>query len=111
MLSKSLFNKYLTIAFIAAFGMARAQTECKEIKATIEVFQAGQKAEKATVAIDFHGQRQSSFDITLLGKGFSKKDIQEQEIKNLESGKYIIVFNPKNEEDGFCLKHIEFTIK
>ena len=112
MLSKSLFNKYLIIAFVAVFGTARAQSECKEIKATIEVFQAGQKTEKASVAIDFHGESKSSFQITLLGtKGFSRKEVQEEEIKNLDQGKYMLVFTPKKDEDGFCIRHLEFTIK
>ena len=112
MLPKSLSNKYLTIVFILAFGIAKAQTECEAIKATIEVFEAGQKSEKASVAIDFHGQAQSLFVITLLGvKGFSKMEIQEEEIKNLNKGKYMLVFTSRKEEDGFCIKHVEFTIK
>lgn len=105
-------NNYLTIVFVLAFGMVKAQTDCKDIKATIEVSEAGQKSEKASVTIDFHGQSQSLFVITLLGvKGFSKVEIQEEEIKNLNKGKYMLVFTSKKEEDGFCIKHVEFTIK
>lgn len=112
MLSKSLFNNYLLIAFFLAFGVSQAQTRCKEIKATIEVYQRGQKGEQASVVIDFKDQAKSSFDVTLLGpKGYIKRDIQESEINNLPVGVYTLVLTSKREEDGYCIKHFDFTIK
>jgi hypothetical protein len=88
-----------------------AQSHCKEIKAEVEVFQAGQKTEKASVNIDFKGQSAFLFSITLFGpKGYSK-DIVESEIKGLEPGSYTLVFVPKNESDNYCMKHLQFTIK
>jgi hypothetical protein len=112
MLPKSFLNNYLTVVLVLAFGIATAQSECKEIKATIEVFGAGQKSEKPLVTIDFHDQPQSLLVITLLGvKGFSQMEIKEKEIKNLNKGKYMLVFTSRREEDGFCIKHVEFTIK
>jgi len=74
MLPKSLSSKHLTIVFILAFGIAKAQTGCKEIKATIGVFQAGQKSEKASITIDFQGQPTTSFTVSIIGpKPFSKR--------------------------------------
>ena len=111
MLPKLLLNKYLTIAFLLTFGIAKAQTDCKDIKATIEIFQAGQKAEKASVTIDFHGQSTSSFTVSIIGpKTFFKKDIKETEVKELHKGTYTLVFAGKREEDNYCMKHLEFTI-
>ena len=110
MLPKSFLNSYLTFVLVLAFGITNAQN-CKDIKATIEVFQAGQKSEKASVAIDFHGQSVAFFNITIIGpQGFYKKDIQESEIKDLLKGTYTLVFVPKEEKDNFCMKHFEFTI-
>jgi hypothetical protein len=92
--------------------VALGQDKCKEIKATIEISQAGQKAEKGSITIDFKGQSASLFSITLVGpKGYSKKDIAENEIKGLDAGSYTLVFGPKNDGDSFCMKHIQFTIK
>src|SRR5882762_717877 len=111
MLPKSLLNNYLIIVFFLIFGRANAQTGCKDINATIEVFQAGQKSEKASVAIDFHGLFIGSFKITIIGpQGYYKKDIQESEIKDLLKGTYTLVFVPKDERDNYCMKHFEFTI-
>ena len=111
MLPKSFLNNYLTIAFVLALGIANAQTGCKDIKATIEVFQAGQKGEIASVMIDFHGQSNAELSISLIGpKGYFKKDIQESEIKDLQKGTYTIVFSSKK-EDNFCMKHFEVIIK
>jgi hypothetical protein len=112
MLPKSFLNNYLLIAFVLAFEVANAQSNCKDIKATIEVFQAGQKAQKASVVIDFHDQPQSSFEVFLLGsKGFAKRDILETEIRDLAKGQYTLVFSSRREEDGYCIKHFEFIIK
>jgi hypothetical protein len=107
----SFFYKYL-IFFFLGYGIAEAQPNCMEVKATIEVLHAGQMAEKASVFIDFHGHSRTLFQVTLLGtKGFYRKEIQEEEIKNLYPGKYMLVFTSRNEEDRFCIKHLEFTIK
>jgi hypothetical protein len=111
MLPKSLSNKYLTIVLILAFGIAKAQSGCKEIKATIEVFQVGQKSEKASVTIDFHGQPTISFIVSIIGpKTFFKKDIKETELNELQKGTYTLVFAGRHEEDNYCMKHLEFTI-
>ena len=110
--TKLLLNRYLTFCFVISSLAAFAQDNCKEIKATIEVFQPGQKEEKGSVKIDFHGQSSSAFSITLFGpKGYLRKDIQELELKNLDQGKYVCVFDPKRKEVGFCIKHFEFTVK
>jgi hypothetical protein len=112
MLPKSLSNNYLIIVFVLTFGIAKAQTACTEIKATIEVFQSGQKSEKASVSIDFKDQSQSSFSVFLFGiKGLHKKNIEGDEIKDLDRGKYLLVFTSRREEEGFCMKQVEFTIK
>jgi hypothetical protein len=111
MLPKSLLNNYLTIAFLLAFGTAKAQTDCKDIKATIEVFQAGQKAEKASVTIDFKDQPKSLFEVSLLGpKGYSKKDIQESEVSELNTGVYTLIIVYKRKDD-VCMKYFEVKIK
>ena len=109
--TKLLLNRYLTFCLVICSFAARAQDNCKEIKATIEVFQAGQKAEKASVKIDFKGQSNSNLNLTLIGpKGFFRKDIQESEIQGLQKGAYSLVITPKREEDNFCQKHFGFTI-
>ena len=112
MSTKLFLNNYLTFFLLLCVGLANAQDNCKEIKATIEVFQAGQKAGAASVVIDFHGQASSQFAVTLIGpKGYYKKDIIETEVKGLNKGSYTLVFSPKNESDNFCMKRLALTIK
>ncbi|HTH55439.1 MAG TPA: hypothetical protein VL728_05295 [Cyclobacteriaceae bacterium] len=109
--TKILLNSCLSFCIVICSLAALAQDNCKEIKATIEVFQAGQKTEKASFKIDFKGQPSSLFSITLIGpKGYSKKDITEDEIKGLDAGSYTLVFAPKD-ESSYCMKHFQFTIK
>ena len=110
--TKLLLNSYLTFCLVTCSLAALAQDNCKEIKATIEVFQAGQKAEKGSVKIDFHGQSQSSFSVFLFGmKLVKRKEIEGDEIKDLEPGRYMLVFTSRKDEDDFCIKQTEFIIK
>lgn len=108
--------KYSTVLLITFLLLgfrfsAKAQSECKEIKATIEVFQAGEKAEKASIEIVLEGQSISLLEIALVGpKGYFKKDIQETVIMNLQKGNYTLVLSSKKESYNFCQKHFEFTI-
>ncbi|HCW08540.1 MAG TPA: hypothetical protein DGG95_14370 [Cytophagales bacterium] len=97
---------------VLCFGLVRAQGDCKETKATIEVLQASQNDDKALVKINFHDQNSLSFQVSLVGpKGFFKDNIQEKEIKGLKEGTYTLVLTPIHEKDNFCMKHFEFTIK
>jgi uncharacterized membrane protein len=110
--TKLLLNSYLTFCLVTCSLAALSQDNCKEIKATIEVFQSGQKAEKASLAIDFHGHPISDLFVTLIGpKGYFEKDIQETEIKDLQKGTYTLVITSKRKEDNFCQKHFGFTVK
>lgn len=112
MSTKLFLNNYLTFLLVMCLSLANAQSNCKEIKATIEVFQAGQKEDKGLVTIDFHGQSRYSFEVSIIGtRGYFKKDIQENEIKEIEKGTYTLVFTSRKEEDNFCIKHFEFIIK
>lgn len=109
--TKILLSRYLTFCFLICSVGTQAQDNCKEIKATIEVFQAGQKTDKASFTINFHGQSSASLNLTLIGpKGFFRKDIQENEVKDLQKGAYTLVITPRREEDNFCQKHFGFTI-
>jgi len=109
--TKILLNSYLSFCFVICSLVASAQGNCKEIKATMEVFQAGQKAEKASITIDFHGHPISELFVTLIGpKGYFEKDIQESEIKDLQKGTYTLVITSKRKEDNYCQKHFGFTI-
>jgi hypothetical protein len=109
--TKILLNSYLTFCIVICSWKVQAQDKCREIRATIEVSQAGQKTEKASLTIDFRGQSSSSLNVTLIGpKGFFRKDIQENKVKDLEKGTYTLVITSKKEEDNFCQKHFGFTI-
>lgn len=109
---KLLLCNCLIFAIALSLCSAHAQNNCKEIKATIEVFQAGQKSEKASVSIDFKGQSQFSFAVFLFGlKRVKRKEIEGNQIKDLDQGKYLLVFTSRRDEDDFCIKQTEFTIK
>ena len=108
---KSFLNNYLTVVLVLTFGIADAQSDCKDIKATIQVIEAGQKSKEASLTIDFNGQASTSFTVSIIGpKSYFKRDVREKEVKELGKGTYTIVFVGKREEDNFCMKHLEFTI-
>ncbi|MBS1680199.1 MAG: hypothetical protein JST48_00660 [Bacteroidetes bacterium] len=109
---KLFLNSGLTICLMACISVAKAQGNCKEVKATIQVIQSDETYGKGSVKIDFKGQSRQGIAVSLVGsKGYFKKDILEDEIKELNKGAYTLVFNSKTEEDNFCIKHFEFTIK
>lgn len=105
---KLLLNRYLLILFFLTSGSLKAQTNCKEVKAEIEVSKADGNQ---VVKIDFKGQKTDQLTISLVGpKGYLKTDIEEKEIKGLASGKYTLVINGRREGE-YCLKHFQFTIE
>jgi hypothetical protein len=110
--AKRFLGNYLTLALIFSCGICLAQSDCKEVKASIEVFQAQNEAENGSIKINFNGQSGASFILTLIGpKQYYLKDIQETEIKGLKKGTYTLVVNGRKEQDNFCQKHFEFMIK
>ena len=112
MLTKTFFGKYLTLGFLFLSLCAFEESDCKEINASIEVFDAKQDGQNGSVKIDFKGQSSSSFVTSLVcPKKYFKKDILTYEVTELKKGIYTLVLVGKNERDNFCPKHFEFTVK
>ena len=91
---------------------AKGQGDCKKSKITFEAIDAVGTTETGLVKLDFKGQPNDRFVLSLIGsKRYINHDFKELELERLSKGSYILIIGGRNETDNFCQEHFEFSIK
>ena len=112
MITKSLLSKCLTIGLIVLSWNAEGQGDCKKSKITFEAIDAVGTTETGLVKLDFKGQPNDRFVLSLIGpRRYINHDFKEHELKSLSRGSHILIIGGRNEADNFCQEYFQFIIK
>ncbi|MFM7487592.1 MAG: hypothetical protein ACKO13_11830 [Cytophagales bacterium] len=103
-------QKIILVGIFSSFFVEGFSQNCKPVNVNVVAFDIIH-GKQGSVKIDYFNQDEE-FKAYLIGpSGLLKKDVIDREIMGLAKGTYTLVITGRIDNDNYCIKPVEFSIK